>query len=522
MGLQLRARNAAARVPLRWRVAFVAFVLLAVLMGALGMLISFTEQRALLSNQAIALENEASLALAGPGWSSHLSDVAARLAGASTRVTIYAPDGSILATSNNLPQVPPAVDVSAAMINQAIVDPPASGGYVVLRDVTGQRELVVLFPLASNGQPVGVLALSQPIRAIDRAVATTRTILAFGIIAALAIAAALLLPLMRAALSPLREMERTTRRIAEGELSLRLEVPPVHDEVGQLARSFNAMVARLEAAFTRQKRFVADVSHELRTPLTALGGGLEMLLLGADSGDPEAGRRLLRGMYAEVERMRRLVQDLLTLARLDEGHLPAHVQPVEVEPLLSALCDEAQRLARGQEVRCDTAADLPPVLADPDGVRQVLLILLDNAIKFTPADGRVDLIAARHGPRLVRITVRDTGAGIAPQDLPHVFDRFYRVDAARTRASGHGGGSGLGLAIARALTQASGGTLTLASAPGEGTSATLELPAAIPVAAPAARPRTGAEGSAEQPVSPAPAAGSSDVSVPAPRAATPG
>src|SRR5258707_6883916 len=167
-----------------------------------------------------------------------------------------------------------------------------------------------------TGYRKALLQLSIPTTALDQAVSTTRLYLFLGLLVALGLAAALILPLINLALRPLVEMEKVSSRIAAGALELRLAEPPARDEIGRMARAFNDMVARLEAAFARQKRFVADVSHELRTPLTGLSGSLEMLLLGADDGDAAIARRLLSGMYTEVERMQRLVADLLALTHL--------------------------------------------------------------------------------------------------------------------------------------------------------------------------------------------------------------
>ena len=276
-------------------------------------------------------------------------------------------------------------------------------------------------------------------------------------------------------------MERASRRIAGGALSLRLKEPEADDELGRLTHSFNVMVARLEAVFARQKRFVSDVSHELRTPLTALGGGLEMLMLGADAGDPEAQRRLLRGMYAETERMRRLVEDLLTLARLDEGHLPLRPATIDVVALLREVAEQAERLASGQIIRRDLPDGRLLVRTDADRLRQVLLNLVENALKFTPAGGTITLAAQRStkgaGDRIL-VIVRDTGSGIPPEALAHVFDRFYRADFARARSTAQPGGSGLGLAIAKSLIEAQGGTIAIDSVVGTGTTVTLSLPTA--------------------------------------------
>jgi two-component system, OmpR family, sensor kinase len=320
------------------------------------------------------------------------------------------------------------------------------------------------------------LQLSVPTTAIDQFVATTRLILVFGILVALSIAAALTLPLINVALCPLVEMERVSSRIAAGALSLRLVETRAQDEIGRLTRAFNIMVAHLETAFARQKRFVADVSHELRTPLTGLGGSLEMLLIRADNGEEETVRSLMSGMYTEVERMQRLVADLLALTRLDEGRIKLHVGTVDVSELINEVCEQMQGLVQGQELVFRAPPDLPTLRGDVDQLRRILLNIVENALKFTPSTGSVELVAYRECTDFVTLKVRDTGVGILSEDLPHVFDRFYRADPSRTRLSLQVGGSGLGLSIAKELVEAHGGTIAISSIVGEGTTVTIQLP----------------------------------------------
>ena len=490
------------RMPLRWRLALASFALLAVLLGALGAVVSFAAERALLANEAAALHQEAQVALPGGAGvpSAQARELVVRLTGPNTGASVLLSDGTVLASSADV-QVPiappPVVHVTTSAIQQTLdMSRTRATSYQLATDNNGQRELVVLSPLYVRGNPTpfAVLELNMPTYRIDHSVAAIRLIMGVGIAGALVIAALLTLPLVSATLRPLVAMERTSRRIAGGDLHLRLEVPPSEDEIGRLARSFNTMVARLEEAFIRQKQFVGDASHELRTPLTALGGGLEMLLLGADQGDAEAMRRLLRGMYGEVERMRRLVEDLLTLTRLDEGRANLRITDVDVATAVRDVCEQAQRLASGQEIVCETVAGLPPVRADPDRLRQILLNLVDNALKYTPPPGRVTLSAAAvQGGTVVAMSVRDEGSGIPPEALPHVFDRFYRADTARARSGARGGGSGLGLAIVKGLVEAQGGEVAIASESGIGTSVTLRLPAsrerrALPVQPPATTP----------------------------------
>jgi two-component system OmpR family sensor kinase len=506
-----------ARLTLRWRLALASFGLLALLLVGLGLLVTLTQEQTLLQNQAVTLHDEVRQAFPplpgaaafrdGPddttehiyllisdhrvappvGQPSSAFVLAAatecqRLSGPDLLATILSTDGSVLAQASDDSDVhPAAVTPDAGAVQAALQQPPSPSSYSLAQDATGQRQLIVLIPMidASN-HTVALLQLSTPTTQIDRSVAATRLIILGGTLVALLLAFLLAQPLIDAALRPLVEMEGTTRRVAAGELSLRLREPQTKDEIGRLARSFNQMVAQLEAAFARQQRFVADVSHELRTPLTALGGGIEMLLIGADQRDAAARSRLMRGLYAETERLRRLVEDLLILARLDEGRTGLQPRAVDVRPILDDVCEQAQRLATRQEIVCETPAELPLVRADADRLRQVVFNLVENAIKFTPAPGRITLAAQAGKDELARgvvgIEVRDTGMGIPPEDLPHVFERFYRGDPARARAQGQPGGSGLGLSIAKGLIEVQGGDIAITSKPSEGTTVRIHLP----------------------------------------------
>lgn len=499
-----------ARIPLRWRLALVLFGLLAVLLLGLGALVSATVETALLTNQAIALHSEMRSALSGPlggqgrgpgsgagllrltnpgatppplGMPSDQALTAGnqlinRLNGPGLDVTFYLSSGAPLYHVNGaLTDDAPTPSLTEAQVQATLTQPQSNQDYLLVTDPSGQRQIVVALPLVEDNQTVGALALGTSTKTIDDSVALIRIILFSGIGVSLALAALLALPLMRVTLRPLEEMERTSRKIAAGDLELRLHEPEVDDEIGRLARSFNAMVDRLQGMLTRQQRFMADVSHELRTPLTAVAGSIEMMLLGAHQSEPAAGARLLRGMYSETERMRRLVEELLTLARLDEGRLAFHLEAVDAGALVATLCEESRPLVGAQTLRCAAAPDALRVRADADRLKQVLLILLDNALKYTPAGGEVTLSARRaeHEPYAL-ISVADTGIGIAPEDAPHVFDRFYRVDASRARPQQRAGGAGLGLAIARSLVEAQNGTISLTSAPNVGTTVTVRLP----------------------------------------------
>ena len=228
----------------------------------------------------------------------------------------------------------------------------------------------------------------------------------------------------------------------------------------------------IEQAFRRQQEFVADASHELRTPLTVLRSATD--LLNRHRAEPlEANGELFDDVRAELARLERLAGDLLTLARSDRGELELAVAPVDVGVLAGDIVRRMQRLTPEREVRLSfrQEGDDAIVEADPDRLQQVLLILLDNALKHTPPGGEVTVQVKRQGTDAL-IEVADTGSGIAPEHLPRIFDRFYRADSARSRAEG---GTGLGLAIAKMLVDAHGGELLLTSTPGVGTRVTIRL-----------------------------------------------
>jgi two-component system OmpR family sensor kinase len=273
-------------------------------------------------------------------------------------------------------------------------------------------------------------------------------------------------------------MVRTAEAIAGGDLDRRLRLPAGRNEVARLGSAFDHMVDRLGSALEAQRRFVADASHELRTPLTSLEGLSEMLLIGADRGDTSVIQRSVRAMYKELARLGRLVTDLLTLSRLDST-TPMTLKPLDISKVIAEVADQMRPLAEARQVHLGTIYAQPVVVqAEPDRLKQVVLNLVDNAIRYTPPDGWVELSTSYDTQSATaRIDVSDTGSGIAPEDQAQIFERFYRADPARTRANGN---TGLGLAIARAIVQAHGGTIGVQSVPGAGARFTVTLPANSP------------------------------------------
>jgi heavy metal sensor kinase len=334
------------------------------------------------------------------------------------------------------------------------------------------RVLMLVRPLLADQAIVGVLQVAQPLREVAR---TLRLLLLsltatglFALLAAIRGGAWL----TGGALRPVGQIAKTARQIIRAEdLARRVPGVPAHDEIGQLTTTINEMLERLEQLFTTQRRFLADVSHELRTPLTAMRGHLEILRRGAAQ-DPRALDESLTDMEREVNRLTRLVRDLLLLAQAEAGiHLQR--EPVALDELVLEVVRELRPIAAGI-VLTPIIAEQVEVHGDHDRLKQALLNLVVNGLQHTPPGGTVQVALARADQHAC-LSVRDTGEGIAAEDLPHVFDRFYRTDLSRSRRSG---GAGLGLAIVKWVAEAHGGQVEAHSAPGQGSTFILSLPLA--------------------------------------------
>lgn len=289
----------------------------------------------------------------------------------------------------------------------------------------------------------------------------------------------------RSVAQPLQRTAQAAQAIAHGDFSQTLPVSGP-DEVKGLATSFNYMVQQVKASQQAQRDFVANVSHELKTPLTSIQGFAQAILDGTAM-DGQAVHHAASVIHAEAERMRRLVEDLLDLARLDSGQMVMRREPVDLKAVLGACAERFALRAQQAGVQLEVQTpDLPRLIGDGDRLAQVFSNLIDNALQHTPAGGRVTVRAfsasvaggtsarpAARSPHLLTVEVADTGTGIPAEDLPRIFERFYQVDKSRARS---GAGAGLGLAISREIVQAHGGTISVESAPGLGTRFIVRLP----------------------------------------------
>ncbi|MCC7355036.1 MAG: HAMP domain-containing protein [Anaerolineae bacterium] len=309
-------------------------------------------------------------------------------------------------------------------------------------------------------------------READRAFlsAVNRSLLLGALIACLA-AVLVTVGLSSRIVRPVEQLTAAVQRMERGDLTARVSVD-TQDEIGQLGHAFNAMAGSLAQQEQLRRNMVGDVAHELRTPLTNLRGYLEAARDGLLTPDGA----LVDNLYEETMLLNRLVADLQELALADAGQLALVRQPVSmvriVEQAVTMLRPQAD--AKGLALLVNLPSDLPPIDADPERVGQVLRNLLNNAIAHTPRAGEITVIARKVNQEVV-VSVHDTGAGIAPEHLPHIFDRFYRADKSRARRTG---GAGLGLAIVKQLVEAHGGSLTVESEPGRGSTFTFTLPVA--------------------------------------------
>lgn len=388
-------------------------------------------------------------------------------------IQVVDPSGTVRYSTENLgerqiPTVPPRKGKSAQVRYETT-------------ELDGETIRVVTFPLVlkRSGVVIGAINVAEPLIQINDMLRDLRRQFLLASLAGALFAAVAGWFLAGRALKPVDQMVQRAQQIADspsGSMALdqRLDVPPTADELARLATTFNNILGKMEVSFATQRQFVADASHELRTPLTAIRGNVDLLqmqLRRTGQIDEEIERSLI-DLKRESGRMSRLTDDLLTLARSEApGGLALQCQRVD----LSEIAKDAVRtvLALGSQPTLSIEGDDEVmVTGDGDRLEQVMLILCDNARRYTPADGSIVLRLGQNRTG-VWFSVTDTGIGISLEDQQHIFGRFFRSDVSRERASG---GTGLGLAIAKAIVNAHGGELTVKSTVGSGASFTVTLP----------------------------------------------
>ncbi|MCC7106917.1 MAG: HAMP domain-containing protein [Chloroflexi bacterium] len=379
-------------------------------------------------------------------------------------LTIRTADGTLAERSANLgaQDLPLSAAAMAAMAN----------GSALYEDISlqGGSFRLLSTPVMVNGELIQIVQASNSMRQVDATLAGLRDALLVGNTILVLLGAVIGWFLAGRWLEPVRRITRTAEAIdSSGQLDRRVAYDGPRDDIGELATAFNNMLERLETSFNSQRRFVSDASHELRTPLTTIRVNMELLrkdrhLAPAGWGD------VLDDVTQELERMSRLVQGLLELARVDAGQ---HLEraPLDLDPLLERLERQTVQLTRDVAVKLK-GRPVGRVVANGDALTQLFIILLDNAVKYSPRGSEVSLERGRLDG-FVRVRVADCGPGITPEDLPRVFDRFYRAPSVRGRP-----GTGLGLPIARWIAEEHHGRLTVESAVGKGSVFTVWLPVA--------------------------------------------
>ena len=351
-----------------------------------------------------------------------------------------------------------------------LTTPDQSETFITFIDAATRHPVrVYTTPIVEQNQIMGTLQVAQNLINTQQTLNQLLTTLLVGVPLVVVVAGAGGYVLAARALAPIDKITRTARQISAGDLSARLNLSVADDEVGRLADTFDSMLSRLEEAFRRERQFAADASHELRTPLATMQTILGSTL--AQRRTPDEYEQAMADLFEETDHMRKLTEGLLHLARTDKPNTPTLHEPVDLSNLLGDVTDSLRPLAedKGLELTTSLPADLI-VTGDGDSLIRLFVNLLGNAVKYTE-QGRISVVAGPGPNGNVEITISDTGVGIAPEHLPHIFDRFHREDKSRSTE-----GAGLGLAIALNAAQAHGGTIQTTSKLGQGTTFTVFLP----------------------------------------------
>ena len=397
-----------------------------------------------------------------------------------TIFVVVDPTGHLLISSLELPGADPqhehiSEDIFLSPEFHETTTIPNSGA-IINQNIPGGKEGFHGFKsiLMANGKPY-TLVLLQSLHSLNELLRDVRNTFLFVIPFAILLASAGGYFLARKSLAPVTAMASQARGIGASNLGVRLAVANQRDELGQLALSFNELLDRLETSFERQRRFIADASHELRTPVAILRGEAEVTLSKADR-SPEEYRETLGILRDESQRLTRIIEDLFTLTRADAGEYSLSPSDIYLDELAADVLRRARTLAIVKNITLSTTITPElPLRADEALLRRMLLNLLDNAIKYTQPGGKISLDCKKEGNEYV-VSITDTGEGIPEEIRERVFERFFRVDKARSREEGTHGGAGLGLSIARWIAEAHLGRLELTRSDATGSTFSVILP----------------------------------------------
>ncbi|MBV8170652.1 MAG: HAMP domain-containing histidine kinase [Candidatus Eremiobacteraeota bacterium] len=325
--------------------------------------------------------------------------------------------------------------------------------------------------ISQNGRPVATIYVAQSLASVNQTLGAFATFLLISFVGAVIVIVLAGVWLTRTAIGPINEMSRAIQDIGGSDLAKRLNWQNRHDELGRLAAQFDDMLARLESAFSRERRFISDASHELKTPLTVINANAQMLERWGER-DDQVRHDALAAIRNESAQMARVINSMLMLSKTDTGTALA-VEPMNLRAVVNDVAGSLRPRAAEKgltlETRCDGDAY---ILGEPGLVRQLVVNLTENAIKFTQSGGVTISAGAQNGH--AHVDIADTGSGIDAESLPHIFERFYRADPAHSRAVE---GTGLGLAVVRSIVRAHGGDISVKSSVGSGTTISVTLPA---------------------------------------------
>jgi heavy metal sensor kinase len=450
-------------IPVRVKLTVWYVLLLGLTLGSIAGYLYFRLERKLMSKVDTTLQIATAQSLMylnqgnilafqnTPNWLT----TAERLSQVGLAVRLITPKGTIVEGFGRYQEVPSWI--------------PVASGYKTL-ETDGADWRAIAQPVIRADRTIGWLQAAQSLETLEDIAELPREIL-LNLPLILLFAALGGLFLSNRALRPIEQITQTARAIAASHLNERINYRGAADEVGQLATTFDQMLDRLQAAFEREQRFTADAAHELRTPLTVIKGRIEVARTRLRTSDEYD--KTLQQLELEVARLIRLTQGLLLLARIDRGQLPFSSQAVDLNQLLETILEQMQPLAEARQIQL--VNQLPReiwVQGDPDHLIGLFLNLLDNAVKYTPDAGVVRLHASKLD-NTMEVSVSNTGSGIPPEHLPHLFERFYRTESARC-FDRHG--AGLGLAIAYEIARLHGGAIAAQSHLGQETILTVTLP----------------------------------------------